>query len=124
MPKDYSRIERIGELIRRELSVLIQREIKDPRLGIMTVTHVTVTNDLSHAKIYFTLVNEEADSIKNALEVLQHASGFLRFHLAKLIKIRSMPELHFMYDKSLAHGKKMTDLIDDALAQDKKLHDE
>lgn len=78
MAKDYSRTQRIGDQMQRELSFLIQREIKDPRLGMITVTAVEVARDLSHAKVFITVMGKEdsADEIERNLEILHEAAGF------------------------------------------------
>lgn len=124
MPKEFTRTDRIGELIQRELSKLIQREIKDPRVGIVTVSEVRVTKDLAHANVYVSMLAKSEQEILQAIAVLNNTASFLRFNLAKIVKLRKMPELHFLFDQTLTHGPKLSSLIDDALEQDKKLHDE
>jgi len=121
--KEFSRTERIGELIQRELSKLIQHEIKDPRIGIVTITEVRVTKDLAHAKVYTSMLAKTDEEILNAIDVLNKAGAFLRGQLAKTVKLRKMPELHFTFDKSVTHGPKLSNLIDEAISQDKKFHD-
>ena len=124
MKKEFSRTDRIGELVQRELSKLIQQEIKDPRIGIVTITEVRVTKDLAHAKVYTSMLAKSEDEILIAVEVLNKAASFLRGQLAKTVKLRKMPELHFTFDKSVTHGPQLSGLIDEALKKDKKLHED
>lgn len=122
--KEFSRTDRIGELVQRELSKLIQQEIKDPRIGIVTITEVRVTKDLAHAKVYTSMLAKSEDEILTAVDVLNKAASFLRGQLAKTVKLRKMPELHFTFDKSVTHGPQLSGLIDEALKKDKKLHED
>jgi len=117
MGKDVSRLRRVSEQIRRELAELIQLELKDPRIGLVTLTDVEVTPDYSHAKIYFTLLGN-VENISHAQDALAHASGFLRSQLAKRMDIRQTPQLHFIYDTSVERGVTLSKLIDNAVAED------
>lgn len=122
MPKEYSRTQRIGDQMQRELSQLIQREIKDPRLALVTITAVEVSRDLSHAKVFVTVMGqaEEADSVEKNLQILKDAAGFLRMHLGKAMKLRSVPQLHFNYDASIRRGVELSALIERAVAEDRE----
>ena len=113
MPKDYSRTQRIADQIQRELAVLIETEVKDPRVGRITITDVEVTRDYSHAKIYYTTLGNEEDRVAIE-EGLKHASGFLRSQLASRIRLRVIPQLHFIYDESVERGLYLSQLIDKA----------
>ncbi len=117
MPKDYPRSRRIAEQIQRELSDIIRLELKDPRVGMVTITDVEVTQDYSHAKVFFTQLGDE-DKIEEASGALQHAAGFLRSQLAHRLKLRTVPELHFKYDVSVERGMRLSRLIDAAVATD------
>lgn len=117
MPKDFSRTRRVAEQIQRELAQLIQMEVKDPRVGMVTLTAVEVTQDYAHAKVYFTLMGNAGQS-PHAQAGLQHAAGFLRSQLAHRMKLRIMPQLHFIYDTSVEHGVQLSHLIDEAIADD------
>lgn len=119
MPKVYSRTQRVGDMIQREVAQLIQCDIKDPRVGMVTVLAVDVSRDLSHAKVYISTLGEEAEG-HEVVKVLNHAAGFLRCQLANNVKLRITPQLHFIYDNSITRGRKLTDLIDLALDSDKK----
>jgi len=117
MPKDSSRSRRVAEQIQRELADLIQLDLKDPRVGMITLTGVDVTSDYSHAKIYFSLLGDQ-ERLKQALEGLNSASGYLRSQVARRMKLRIMPALHFVHDPSIEEGMRIDTLIANALAED------
>lgn len=117
MPRDFPRSRRIAEQIQRELSDIIRLELKDPRVGMITLTDVEVSQDHAHARVFFTLLGD-ATKIKETGEALQHATGFLRSQLAQRIKLRIVPQLQFKYDVSVERGVRLSRLIDDALASD------
>jgi ribosome-binding factor A len=117
MPRDYPRSRRIAEQVQRELSDIIRLELKDPRVGMITITDVEVTQDQAHAKVFFTVLGDEA-RIAGATEGLLHAAGFLRSELARRMKLRVVPQLRFKYDESVERGMRLSQLIDDAVAQD------
>jgi ribosome-binding factor A len=124
MPKDPSRPRRVAEQIQRELAELLRLEVKDPRVGMITLTDVEVSGDYAHAKVFFTLLGDES-RIKEALKGLQSAAGFLRSEVAHRMKLRVMPQLHFVHDTSIANGMRLDQLIDAAVAEDAKHpHDE
>jgi len=103
------KIERINHSMIREISYILEREVKDKNIKFVTITDVKVTNDLSFAKVYFTVLNEEYK--KETLKALKQASGFIRTKLCERIDIRYMPELEFVYDESIAYGKLIEDKI-------------
>jgi ribosome-binding factor A len=117
MPKEYSRGQRVAEQIRRELSELICLEIKDPRVGLVSLTEVELTPDYAHAKIFFTAISG-ADNAPEILEGLRNAAGFLRRELGKRIRIHTLPELHFHYDRSVEEGSRLSQLIDQTVRED------
>jgi ribosome-binding factor A len=120
MPREFSRASRIADQIQRDLSGLIRQEIKDPRVGLVTITAVDVTRDLSHAKIYVSSLADAA-AAEQSVEALQHAAGFLRRQLGRTLKIRSIPQLQFLYDASVERGVRLSHLIDEAVASDSRL---
>lgn len=126
MAKEYSRTQRIGDQMQRELAQLIQREIKDPRLGLVTLTSIDVSRDLSHAKVYFTVMGQDDDEQKVALNqsILKDAAGYLRMLLGKSLKLRSIPQLHFLYDESVRRGARLSALIERAVAEDRQQQDD
>ena len=110
MKKKSGRPQKLGDLIQRELSELVQRELRDPRVGMITITDVDVSPDFSHAKVFFTLLNK--DHLEDATQGLRRAAGFLRSQLAKRIKLYTTPELRFEYDESVERGDRLSRLID------------
>ncbi len=117
MPKDASRPRRVAEQIQRELAELIQLEVKDPRVGMVTLTGVEVSADYAHAKVFFSLLGDQA-RVNEALKGLNSAAGFLRSQVAHRMKLRVMPMLHFIHDISLEQGARLDKLIADAVADD------
>jgi len=106
------RIERVNNLIRREISELLQRQVKDPRLdSFVTVTEVSTSADLRYAKIFISRIGGEEEK-QETLNVLAGASGFLRNELAKRLNLRRIPELSFQWDDSIEHGAHLSQLID------------
>ena len=111
------RLRRVADQIQRELSDILRSELKDPRVGMITLTGVEVSPDFAHAKVYFTSLAETAqrDEVRAGLK---RASGFLRTMLGARLKIHNTPELHFVYDESVESGIRLTHLIEDAVAAD------
>ena len=113
--KGFSRKDRVAEQVRRELAELIRTELKDPRVGMVSITEVEVTADYAHAKIYFsTLAGSE--NLSDVMAGLQKASGFLRRELGKRISIHMTPQLRFVFDQSLERGADLSKLIQEAVA--------
>ena len=112
MKRSSGRAYKLGDLIQRELSELVQRELRDPRVGMITITSVDVSPDFSHAKVFFTTLSKE--NLDDAKQGLKRASGFLRSQLAKRIKLYTTPELRFEYDESVERGDRLSRLIDAA----------
>ncbi|WAH58085.1 30S ribosome-binding factor RbfA [Pseudomonas silvicola] len=124
MAKEYSRTQRIGDQMQRELAQLIRREVKDPRVGLVTITAVDVSRDVGHAKVFITVMGQDsAEDIKQTIKVLNSAAGFLRVHLGKEMKLRSVPQLHFHYDESVTRGAQLSALIERAVAEDSQHQD-
>ncbi|MDR1709198.1 MAG: 30S ribosome-binding factor RbfA [Candidatus Accumulibacter sp.] len=108
--RSFSRRERVGEQIRRDLAELIRVELKDPRVGMVSLTGVDVSPDYAHAKVYFsTLAGRE--HLESTLAGLQQAASFLRRELGKRLSLRGTPELRFVYDESLERGADLSELI-------------
>ncbi|KJS04659.1 MAG: ribosome-binding factor A [Gammaproteobacteria bacterium BRH_c0] len=119
MPREFSRTDRVADALQRELVQLIRDEMGDPRLGMVNITAVEVSRDMSFAKVYINfVVPKEAEDAKIALDILNGAAGFLRAQVAKSIRMRSIPKLRFYYDGSGERGQKLSALIDLALAKD------
>ena len=113
MAREFSRTSRIGQLILRELAQMIQHEVSDPRVGLVTVSHVDVTADMKYAKVFVTRLSgvDSEQDIDECIQGLTRASGYLRRNLAGRVELRNIPELRFIYDKSLEHGFQMDELI-------------
>ncbi|MBL4572406.1 MAG: 30S ribosome-binding factor RbfA [Gammaproteobacteria bacterium] len=134
------RVQRVADQIQRELASLIQMEVNDPRVGMVSVTGVEVSRDIAHAKVYVTVLNTLTDDaeinnsiltepseldkleIKENIDALNKAAGFLRSLLAKRLSTRSVPKLRFYYDGSIQRGQQLSSLIDSALAADQDSH--
>lgn len=116
-PRDFKRSERVAGQIRRDLAKLIQQELKDPEVGFVSLSDVEVTRDLSHAKVFITVF--EPEKAQESLKALRRASSFLRSRLAKELRLRHMPELHFEHDDSVEKGSHIDELISKALSSDK-----
>jgi ribosome-binding factor A len=112
--KNFSRAERISEQIRRDLASIIQEELKDPRVGMISLTGVEITPDYAHAKVFFTTL--DISHLPEIQKGLARASGFLRRELGRRIRIHTLPELHFIHDDSLERGANLSRLIDEAAA--------
>jgi ribosome-binding factor A len=116
MPREFSRIDRIGDQMQRELAQLIQREIKDPRVGMVTVNAVKVSRDLGYADIYVSLLSteeltEESPEVEESIAVLNRAAGFLRGQVGRAMKLRVVPQLRFHFDALQGYSRKMDNLI-------------
>jgi len=128
MPREFSRTDRVADFLRQELAQLIRFEVKDPRLGMVNITDVEVSKDMSYAKVYFTLVGSPTDLKANADEgkraegVLNRASGFLRHQVAANSTMRTTPQLQFVHDTSVVAGGQLSALIDKVVAKDKAHH--
>lgn len=140
MAEMSSRMQRVADQIQRELASLIQMEVSDPRVGMVSVTAVSVSRDLAHAKVYVTVLNSLTDDpelnsstlsepgdldkleVQENIDALNKAAGYLRSLLAKRLSTRSVPKLRFYYDGSIERGQQLSSLIDSALAADQESH--
>ena len=120
MPAEYSRTERLSEQIKRDLALLIQRGLKDPRLGMVTVNFCNLSRDLSYADVNVTvMVSDESDEkIVRSLTILNEAAPFLRMELGRGLNVRKVPHLRFHYDDSLKRGARINELIHEARKSD------
>lgn len=121
MPREFPRARRVEEQLKRLLVDLVRREVKDPRVGLITITAVEVSRDLSHANVYFTPFAGEGDA-KAALEALRHAAGYLRHQVRNEMRLRVAPELAFHIDDSVERGARLSALIHDAVEDDRRRH--
>ncbi|WP_394174138.1 30S ribosome-binding factor RbfA [Thalassotalea litorea] len=120
MAREYARTDRVAQQIQKEVATILQREIKDPRLSMMTVSGVEVTRDLAYAKVFVTFFNDDQEQIDTAMKVVADAAGYVRSLLAKRLRARIMPQIRFEYDKSLVEGVRMSTLVDKAVSEDKR----
>lgn len=118
MGKEFSRSDRFSQQLQREVAQILQREIKDPRVVMPTVSDVEVSKDLAYAKVFVTFLNGDEDSIKQVLKVLNEANGYIRTLLGKRLKARITPNLRFEYDPSLSEGIRMAKLVGEATQRD------
>jgi ribosome-binding factor A len=114
--QEFGREERVGTEIHRELALLLRDEARDPRLASVTIQEVRVVRDLSHAKVFFTLM--DSTQAKATEAALNKAAAFLRRCLADVMSLRTVPRLAFVYDKSIENGMRLSSLIDQAVAKD------
>ncbi len=122
MAKEYNRTDRVADHLRRELATLIQRGMRDPRLGMVSVTDVEVSRDLAHARVFYTSM--DADSTEAATEIteaLNRAAGYMRSQLSRDSRLRMVPKLRFFYDSSVGRGRHLEELIEKAVTADRKV---
>jgi ribosome-binding factor A len=112
--RNNPRTTRLADQIQRDLSGIIRLELKDPRIGLVTITGVELSPDMTHAKVFVTVLGDE-DKTEETLATLRRASGFLRSELAHGLGTRVTPELHFVFDESVVRGARLSRLIDDAV---------
>ena len=126
MAKEFSRSSRVAQQLQREVATILQREVKDPRIGMVTVSDVELSGDLQHAKIFVTFLNyggqdaeqTEAQRIESGLKGLTEAAGYIRILLGKAMKLRVVPEIRFVYDNTLVEGMRISNLITNTVRDD------
>ncbi len=125
MPREFKRSDRVSDAIQRSLALIIQQEMRDPRLGMVNVNSVSVSKDMAIAKVYVTLVGESDEERGEAVaKVLNNAASYMRNLVARDLTIRTTPKLQFFYDKSTIASQELSSLIDRAVAQDQSNKDE
>jgi ribosome-binding factor A len=118
------RSQRVADQIQRDLAEIIAFELKDPRVGMITITEVQITPDYAHAKVFFTMLSDDPEVVRNTVNGLSKAAGFIRNQLGRRLSIHTIPELHFVHDTSTARGMELSRLIDQANATRAKDADE
>lgn len=122
MAKEYSRTQRVADYLQRELAELIQHELRDPRIGMVSITGVEVSRDLGHARVYYTsMESNSSEEAAESTEALNRAAGFLRRELSRDSRMRSVPQLRFYFDSSVGRGRELEELIRRAAAADREL---
>ncbi len=125
MAREFTRADRVAQELKKEIAIILQREVKDPRVGMVTVSDVEISRDLAYAKIFVTFLFDEDDSVvERGLEGLNKASGYIRNLVGKAMRLRIVPELRFFYDQSLVEGMRMSNLVTDVIRKDKQKHSE
>ncbi|ATG73298.1 ribosome-binding factor A [Zobellella denitrificans] len=120
MAREFSRTRRVGQELQKEIAVILQREIKDERLGMVTVSGVEVSRDLNYAKVFVTFLENDPERIEKGMAALKDASGYIRSLVAKAVRLRVTPELRFVYDQSLVEGMRISTLVSSTIAEDKR----
>ncbi len=123
MAREFKRTDRVGAQMRRDLAELVRDELDDPRLGMITIQEVRVVRDFSHAKVFFTLMGGQLD-VAGTSRVLREAAPFFRHELGRRMKMRTIPELHFVHDRSVERGEQLSALIEQAVSEDASKHEE
>ncbi|MBS0969176.1 30S ribosome-binding factor RbfA [Chimaeribacter arupi] len=123
MAKEFSRTQRVSQEMQKEIAIILQREVKDPRIGMATVSGVEVSRDLAYAKVFVTFLdvlaeNHDPDRVVTGIKALQDASGFIRTLVGKAMRLRVVPELTFAYDNSLVEGMRMSNLVTNVVKND------
>ena len=119
------RTQQLADRIKVIIAQMLERRVKDPRLGFVTITAVEVSRDVGHAKVFVTVMGEnDVEKIQQNVRVLNDAAGYLRMLLGKAMKLRSVPQLHFHYDESITRGTHLSALIERAISEDSKHQDD
>jgi ribosome-binding factor A len=118
--RGFDRTQRVADLLQKELAQILLQEMSDDRFKLVTITSVTVTKDFSHAKIYISTLEDDAERVKQIIHALNGAAKSIRYSLAQRVDLRVIPELKFVYDETMAHGFKISSLIDSAMKNTKK----
>jgi ribosome-binding factor A len=122
MAKEYARTQRVADYLQRELAAVIQHEVRDPRVGMVSITGVEVSRDLGHARVYCTVMGiDTSEDARETIDALNKASGFLRSQLSRDSSMRSVPQLRFYFDSSVGRGRDLEDLIKRAANADREL---
>lgn len=123
MSREFKRSDRVAQELQKEVAVILQREVKDPRIGMVTVSDVEVTKDLAYAKVFVTfLFDHDDEAIEQGMKALEKAAPYIRTLLGKAMRLRIVPELRFMYDRSLVEGMRMSNLVTNVVRQDEARH--
>lgn len=120
MAREFKRTDRVAEQLQRELAQIIQLEVKDPRVGMVTVCAVDLSRDLHYATVYVTFmgIDETVDATQSAVDTLNEAAGFIRIQIGKRMRMRAVPHVKFLFDESIARGRDLSSLIEKARDKD------
>lgn len=117
--RGYNRTERVNDVLQKAVAQILMQE-SDPRFRLVTITSVTVSKDISYAKVYVSLLMDEEKEIITTVQALNRAAKGVRYELAKMVKLRIVPEIKFVYDESTARGFQLSALIDSAVKKSEK----
>ncbi|HEC8324089.1 TPA: 30S ribosome-binding factor RbfA [Providencia rettgeri] len=125
MAKEFSRAQRVAQEMQKEIAIILQREIKDPRIGMATVSGVELSRDLAYGKVFVTFFNitndkSEEEMVADGIKALNEAAGFIRSLIGKAMRLRIIPELTFEYDNSLVDGMRMSNLVSNVIRHDEE----
>jgi len=118
MAKEYSRASRVSQQVQKELARIIQQEVKDPRIGMVTISGVDITSDLAYAKVFVTFLTIGEQTNDESLAGLNAASGYIRRLLGKAMKLRIVPDIRFCFDETLTEGLRISELVSGAVKND------
>ncbi|MBV7261089.1 30S ribosome-binding factor RbfA [Photobacterium sp. WH24] len=118
MAKEFSRTQRVAQQLQKELAVILQREIKDPRIGMATISSVEVSRDMGYAKVYVTFLTIGEQTPEDSLEALREMAPYIRSLLGRQIRLRVTPELNFIFDQSLTEGMRISNLVSKVVRDD------
>lgn len=125
MSREFKRSDRVAQELQKEIALILQREVKDPRIGMVTVSDVEVSRDLAYAKIFVTfLFDNDQSAIEQGMKGLEKASPYIRSLVGKAMRLRIVPELRFIYDQSLVEGMRMSNLVSNVIKNDEAKHKE
>ncbi|WP_373604291.1 30S ribosome-binding factor RbfA [Aggregatibacter sp. HMT-949] len=125
MAREFKRSDRVAQEIQKEIAVILQREVKDPRIGMVTVSDVEVSSDLAYAKVFVTfLFDHDEQTITQGMKGLEKAAPYIRTLLGKTMRLRIVPEIRFIYDESLVEGMRMSNLVSNVIREDEAKHKE
>ncbi|MCT8564950.1 30S ribosome-binding factor RbfA [Glaesserella parasuis] len=123
MAREFSRADRVAQELQKEIAIILQREVKDPRIGMVTVSDVEISRDLAYAKVFVTfLFDSDESAVERGLEGLNKASGYIRTLVGKAMRLCIVPELRFVYDQSLVEGMRMSNLVTNVIRKDQERH--
>ncbi len=120
MPKEFSRTQRVAQQLQKELAMILQREVRDSRLGMVTISDVEVSRDLAYAKVFVTFLCVGEQTPESYLNALREHEVHIRMMLGKRIRLRLTPEIRFHYDNTLVEGMRMSNLVTEVVSQDKQ----
>ncbi len=120
MAREFKRTDRVAEQLQRELAQIIQLEVRDPRVGMVTVCAVDLSRDLHYATVYVTFlgIDETVKATQEAVDVLNEAASYIRIHIGKRMRMRAVPHVKFLFDKSISRGRDLSSLIEQAREKD------